>query len=171
MNRNNLSQLITRIILIVLVTLNLLAIFGFSSQTGDKSEKTSGQISHIVADKVVEDYAEKAEDEKVEIRKRFDLKVRKTAHLIEYGTLGTLVFLLLLTWKWNLLLQYAASLLSVVLVAIVDEMLFQSLTDGRAALWQDVWIDTAGAAFCTAFVLLLVLLARLVRLLTKRRSA
>ena len=171
MNRNNLPLQVTRIVLTVLIALNLFTIFGLSSQTGVKSEETSGQITHIVADKVVENYAEKEEDEQAEIRKRFDLTVRKTAHFVEYGTLGALVFLLLLTWKWHLILQYTATLLSVILIAIVDEMLLQGLTDGRAALWQDVWIDTKGAAICTAFILLLVLIVRLVRLLKKRRRA
>ena len=168
MNRNNLTLSITRIILILLIILNIFTIFRFSSQSSTKSGQTSSQITDIVAEAVVEDYKEKEEEEKELIRKRFDLGVRKTAHFIEYGTLGALIFLLLLTWKWHLMIQYATSLAAVLLIAIVDEMLFQRLADGRAALWQDVWIDLFGAAIFATLILLSVLIIRLIK---KRRSA
>lgn len=160
MNKKDLRLLIIRIVLGCLILLNLFAIFRFSSQTGTVSEQTSAQISDIVADAVVDDYQEKDEPEKIEIRKSFDLMVRKTAHLLEFGALGSLIFLLLLTWKIHLGFQYAGALFSVLIVAVIDEMLLQGAVDGRAALWQDVLIDLIGAAVCCTVILLIVLLAR-----------
>ncbi len=141
----------------VLIFLNMLVIFLFSEQTGTESGKVSSEVTQTVAEITVKDFAEKPKSEQKQIVDRLHLPIRKLAHMLEFGTLGALVFLLLLTWKHWTLLRYALSLIATFLYACTDEW-HQSVTAHRGSKFTDVLIDTAGAAISCTVILLITLI-------------
>lgn len=159
MDKKNTRLLIVRIVLACLIVANLFAIFYFSSQDAMKSSSTSGEVSGVVADIVVEDYDKKTEAEKTEIKKIIDPIVRKLAHVSEFGVLGALILSLLFTWKLPLWIPYCSALFSVLVTACIDELL-QKLSSGRAAQWQDVLLDFLGAVLFCSIMLLIVFTIR-----------
>ena len=159
MYKNQIKLLSVRILLLCLILTNLFVIFRLSLQNATESGTTSGRISDAVASVVIEDYKEKNDTEKLEIRNRLDPTVRKLAHMAEFGTLGALVFLLLLTWKWILWLQYLLSLGTTLAVACIDELL-QNLSEGRAMQLTDLVTDLLGGIVFCSIVFAIVCLIR-----------
>ena len=147
-----------RILLGVLILLNAAMIFAFSEQDGTDSAKTSHQISQAIAENTVKDFHQKPKKEQNKIVEKIDFPVRKVAHATEFGSLGALIFLFLLTWRGGLLLRYLASLGITFLYACSDE-LHQKLSGGRHAAFSDTLVDLSGAVLtCTAILALLLLL-------------
>ena len=91
------------------------------------------------------------EEQKV-IVQQTHMPIRKLAHMLEFGSLGALALLLLVSWPGKLLWRYAASLGFTLLYAATDE-LHQLFSSGRGAKLSDVAIDFAGA-FITCTLLL-----------------
>ena len=109
---------------------------------------------------------EKPKDPKDELTKeqlalvrKWHTPIRKLAHMLEFGSLATLAFLLLLTWPGKILWRYAASLGFAFVYAATDE-LHQLFQDGRGARFEDVAIDFAGAFVACTLLLIIVLLVR-----------
>lgn len=148
-----------RSVLCVLILLNMAVIYGFSAQNGKESEKTSGRVTQAVATVVVEDFKEKTDHEQQVIVEKMHPPVRKIAHMAEFGTLGMLVFLLLLTWKGNIYIKYGISVLYTFLYACTDE-LHQILSEDRGPQISDVLIDTAGALLLCSLALAVLLLVQ-----------
>lgn len=144
-----------RLILLLLIVANLLMIFHFSHQSSDTSDQTSGRVTHAIANLFVKDFEDKTETEQNELLDRIHPIIRKLAHMTEFGMLGALIFLFLLTWENNLTLQYADALLLVLTTASIDEY-SQTFSKGRAAQLADVGIDCFGAFLCCSFILLIV---------------
>lgn len=105
------------------------------------------------------------EEEKALVRENHT-PIRKLAHMLEFGSLAMLTFLFLVTWRKNIWLCYAASLLFSLVCAAADE-LHQMFSDGRAGLFSDVIIDFRGAIIaCTLTMLIVVAIRRNRRLVT-----
>lgn len=109
---------------------------------------------------------EKPKDPKDELTKeqlalvrKWHTPIRKLAHMLEFGSLATLAFLLLLTWSGKILWRYAASLGFAFVYAATDE-LHQLFQDGRGARFEDVAIDFAGAFVACTLLLIIVLVVR-----------
>ena len=132
--------------------------FFFSSQDGTNSGKMSGTITETVIKIIRPDYDTLPESEQQALFDTVHFFVRKTAHFSEYAFLGFMIRLLCETYAlrcssfiaWLCGTGYAAT----------DE-LHQWFVAARAAMWQDVCIDSAGA-------LAGVLLAAGIVILTKR---
>lgn len=148
---------VLRVLLVVLILLNLYMIFFFSSQNSTSSNKASNTISTIIAENTVKDYAEKGKVQQTIIIQKFDQPLRKIAHMAEFGSLGALTFLFLLTWKKHSLIKYGASLGFVFIIACIDEF-SQTLSSGRNPSFKDVLFDLGGALITCSFVLLTVYL-------------
>lgn len=146
-----------RAVLCVLIVLNMTVIYLFSAQNGEQSSQTSGQVTQTVATVVVKDFEKKAEDEQQLIVAELHTPVRKLAHMAEFGSLGLLVFLLLLTWKEHCCIKYGASLLFTFLYACTDE-LHQTFSENRGPQFTDVLIDTSGAVVLCSLLLTVLLL-------------
>ena len=159
MNKTKKRLLALRLILGILIIANLVMIFHFSAQNGSSSDQTSGRVAKAVAGIIIKDYEEKSEAEQEEILNTLHPIIRKLAHMTEFGSLGALIFLLLLTWKNILILQYADALLLVLTAAAIDEY-SQTLSVGRAAQLLDVGIDLLGAVICCSAILLFTVLVR-----------
>lgn len=150
---------VLRCVLAALIVLNMTVIFLFSAQDGKKSGETSGRVSQTVAEITVKDFDEKPKAEQNQIVQGLQLPVRKIAHMLEFGSLGMLTFLLLLTFSLHPFSHYAVSLVFVFLYACTDEW-HQSLTSGRGARFTDVLIDLSGALICCTLLLGIYFLVR-----------
>ena len=148
-----------RILLCVLIVANMTVIFLFSAQSGEESDKTSGMVSETVAEITVKDFEEKPQEERDEIVLSINQPLRKIAHMTEFGSLGALIFSLLLTWNGAILWRYGAALAGTFLYACTDE-LHQMLSESRGPQATDVLIDLLGALITCTFLLGLCALIR-----------
>lgn len=149
-----------RVILGILILANMVVIFLFSAQSGEESGQTSGRVTRFVASIVVSDFEELSEAEQEVMIERIHPFVRKGAHMAEFGSLGALILLLLITWRGYLLRKWLISLGSTFLYACSDE-LHQMLSESRGPQFSDVLIDTCGALItCSAILLLCLAVAR-----------
>jgi predicted MPP superfamily phosphohydrolase len=148
-----------RILLGILILANMSVIFYFSAQSGADSGRTSGSITAFVARLTVSSFEELSPEEQEEILSTLHPIVRKLAHMTEFGSLGALVFLFVLTFGGDLLFPYLASLSFSVFYACTDE-LHQLFTAERGPSVWDVFIDGAGALITCSLLLCLCLLLR-----------
>lgn len=117
-------------------------IFLFSAQDAEDSSKTSGGITIWLIRLTHPDYDSMKAKARNALFRQYQYYVRKAAHFSEFALLGVSLRLLFgalriptpIPWAWLAGTLYACS----------DE-LHQSLVDGRASMWQDVAIDSAGA--------------------------
>ena len=145
MNKN-----ILRIVFLILIIINSLIIFGFSSQNGEES----GSLSKTVITKIADILNVKEES-----RARFidlgEKVIRKLAHFSIYTSLGIWSFLFIYTFNLKIKYQVAITTIWGFLYASTDEF-HQMFSKGRTASINDVIIDTLGVAFGLILVLLIV---------------
>ncbi len=151
------SLTLLRLLLCLLILANMILIFCLSAENGEESGNTSKQVTTAVARILVKDFDTLSPEEQALCVERLNGPVRSCAHMGEFGCLGALILLLLLTWKGRLLPRYLSAVGCTLLYALTDE-LHQRLVSGRAAQISDVLIDTVGAILACLAVLLLYLL-------------
>ena len=106
--------------------------------------------------------------EQLALVQKMHTPIRKLAHMLEFGSLATLTFLLLLTWQGKILWRYGASLCFALIYAATDE-LHQLFRDGRGSRFSDVLIDFAGAFIaCTLLLIIVIIIRQSRRLVTTR---
>ena len=162
-------RLAVRCVLAVLILLNLFLIYGFSSEDATRSGTTSKQVTQTVATVVVKDFQEKPQNEKDSIVVAMHPSVRSLAHMAEFGTLGFLVMLFVLTFRVKPLLAEGISMLSVLVVASLDELHQHLANAGRAAQVKDVGLDCLGALITCSLLLLLILLLNFIKMKNLKR--
>ena len=148
-----------RWILGVLIILNMVAIFALSAQTAEKSTDTSSKISAPVAESVNKDFQELPQKEQKNLLAKSEKIVRKIAHGLEFGTLGILAYLFLLTWRGRIFTRYFAAMAFSFAYACSDEW-HQLYVPGRSGRFADVMIDFSGIAIGCTVTLLIVLFSR-----------
>lgn len=111
-----------KMLLIFLLIFYLAVMFYFSSQDGETSGKTSGKAVELLQSVGIE---------------VSDYFVRKAAHFTEFCGLGILMYCL----TGNFI-----ALPMCMIAAMADEY-HQTFVSGRAGMWQDVVLDSAGALF------------------------
>ena len=146
------KRYILAIVFGVLVLATAIAIFGFSSETGDKSGGRSDKVIDIIARIVIKDYEDMTSSEKSQIIRKFAYPVRKSAHVAEYAILSAFVavFVWVFTSKWYFTLTIP-SVFSF-LFATCDELVLQRATSGRSGQFSDVLIDIIGIVIGTLAV-------------------
>ncbi len=154
MNTKRILLIGTRILLIILILANMALIFAFSMQTGERANETHEQIGESVLGSINR-YPPKDQPNHSQLLLLF----RKFGHFAVFGTLGALVFLLLLTWKNGLWHKYLASLSFTLLYAITDEV-HQLFVEGRSGRVSDVMIDLLGALILCTGILFVCFLVR-----------
>ena len=159
MGKREKQVLLLRILLGVLIVCNMAVIFLFSSQSAKKSAAISQKVTNAVVETVTKDYGEKPAGEQNAIVRKAHTPIRKLAHMLEFGSLATLSFLFLITWRGKILWRYAASLGFALVYAATDE-LHQLFSDGRGARLSDVFIDFSGAFIACTLTLIIVILVR-----------
>lgn len=160
MKQNAKKILLLRILLGILILANMGAIFYFSAQSGLDSGKTSGSVTAFVARLTVADFDALSPTEQAEILEYLHPTVRKLAHMTEFGCLGALVFLFVITFGGSALFPYLSSLAFTLFYACTDELHQFFSADRGPSVW-DVLIDLSGALItCTLLLILLLLLRR-----------
>ena len=141
---------VIRILLLVLIIANMALIFMMSHQNGEESTQTSTGVTTVIAQTTIKDFDKKEPVEQNKIITELNTKIRTAGHFTEFGTLGALCLLLLLTWQGGIARRYLASIAFAFVYACTDELHQQLLASGRAAQWIDIGVDTLGAfLFCS----------------------
>lgn len=140
---------IKRIIFVILIILNCIAIFIFSAQNAEKSSKTSGVIVNKVVDTVV-NVNKKVKKES--LKDSITFYVRKLAHFSIYTLLGIWLLNEMNTFKVSTLKRTIICLVFGAIYAVTDEF-HQSFVSGRSQEIRDVCIDTCGVLFGCILVL------------------
>ena len=131
-----------RIIYTGLTIIWMITIFIFSNQTAQISTDKSNSFIRNTIVKIYKIFNNnKTEDEINKIVEKYDHPVRKTAHLIEYFILGTLVYLTLRSYDIK---NIYIMIIICVLYACSDEF-HQLFVTGRSGEIKDVLIDSAGS--------------------------
>ena len=151
-----------RLVLTVMTTAMMIVIFCLSMEPAEKSDETSGILSRKVISVVYPEYERYPIEKQQSLYEHVQHLVRKSAHYIEYMTLGILLRLCTESWigkkkgvtwiSWGIGALYAAT----------DE-LHQLAIDGRSGQWTDVLLDSSG-------VLTGVLISTGVLFLVRRRQ-
>ena len=149
--------LAVRLLLLILILANMSLIFMLSHQDASQSGETSKQITTAIAQTTVQNFDKMEPAEQTKIIDELNIPVRTLAHMAEFGLLGALSLLLLLTWQGPIPLKHLGSIVFVFLYACADEW-HQKQVSGRAAEWKDVGFDTLGAVIGTLAILLLYFL-------------
>ena len=141
---------ILRIIFLVLIIINSLIIFGFSSQNGEESSNLSKMIITKIAN-----ILNVKEENKTIFLDLGEKVIRKLAHFSIYTLLG--IWSISFLYTFNIKLKYQVIITSVwgFLYALTDEF-HQMFSNGRHASIDDVIIDTLGVIFGLLLVLLIL---------------
>ena len=142
---------IKRGILIILIVINCLIIFCFSSQKAEESSNTSSKIVDAIVDIVCRNKTISNQEKQI-IKENSTTLVRKGAHFSIYTCLGILTFLYISTYQINLKKRLLYTILFCIAYACSDEF-HQIFVEGRSGEIRDVCIDTCGALFGTASVI------------------
>lgn len=131
------------------------AIFMFSAQPADESQKLSDGVSCRLVS-VIDNVAHKNwnDEKKEELAQIMDYPVRKAAHMSEYALLTLLTFGAVCTKKGKR--RYIIPISITFLYACTDEF-HQLFVNGRAGRFTDVLIDTSGGVIMLLIVFIISL--------------
>lgn len=152
--------ILKRIIFTILIIVNCLVIFKFSSQDADTSSQTSGVVVNKIVDKISNVNKEKLTDDVTFV-------VRKCAHLSIYTLLG--IWLMNLANTFNLLSTRNRIVFCIIfgmMYATSDE-LHQKFVNGRSAEIRDVCIDTCGVILG---ILLVILVGKIIKNIKTKKA-
>ena len=137
------AKQIARCVLILLIIINCVVIFKFSSEQSAKSSDRSGRI----VEKIVELNPKTKnlnKQEKERAKEELVTPIRKTAHFLVYTNLGMLLFLCCKTFEIRDRKRILVSFMLAFLYACTDEV-HQLFVNGRSGEFRDVCIDSCGA--------------------------
>ena len=141
---------IKRIIFSILIIINCIVIFKFSSQDSERSNETSG----VVVNRVVNTISTVNKKVKKEsIKDTVTFMVRKCAHFSIYTLLGIWLMNLTNTFDISTKRKILMCVLFGILYASSDEF-HQSFVGGRSPEVRDVCIDTCGVLFGNILVII-----------------
>lgn len=141
---------IKRVIFAILVIINCIIIFNFSSQNSEKSNESSG----VVVNRVVNTISTVNKNVKKEsIKDTVTFIVRKCAHFSIYTLLGIWLMNLANTFNISTKRKILICILFGILYASSDEF-HQSFVSGRSPEVRDVCIDTCGVLFGNILVII-----------------
>lgn len=121
----------------------MIIIFLMSSQPAHDSTETSLAVGHAVCTLFVPGYSKMSTDDQLQLAKKIDHPVRKTAHATEYAILAMLIFAAI-SGMYDNIKHNLISLGFTTAYAVSDEI-HQYFVPGRACMLTDVMIDLSGA--------------------------
>lgn len=155
-------------------------IFIFSAQTGNTSSNMSGGITEFILNIIYKDFDNFPLSKQQELLETTNFIIRKGAHFTEFGILGLLSLLTILTrcytevnaitnkkWKTVAMKSSLYSLFFSALYATSDEI-HQSFTANRNPSIIDVIIDSSGALCAIIFTLIIFYIFYIKKQLKKR---
>lgn len=154
MNKN----LIARIIFLILIIINCIVIFIFSSQNGEKSSDVSGSFVRKIIE-ILPGTEELSENEKEQLIEKLQFIVRKGAHFTIYTLLGIFIMGFMNTFIISQKKKILFSFLFGIIYAITDEF-HQLFSSGRTAKILDVVIDTLGVGFGILIISVIIYLIK-----------
>ena len=157
-----------KIIMISLSWLAVLAtiimILNFSFENAEESSDTSEGVIKDILEVVMPE-----EEITPTVIRKFQIPIRKIAHFGIYMLLG---FCLANAFKYTVSLKqvyiYAIAFSSLFLFSIIDEMIIQALSDGRAPQFTDCLIDSSGGLLG---ILIYILIYHLTNKITKKNPS
>ncbi|MBR2744206.1 MAG: VanZ family protein [Clostridia bacterium] len=142
--------MLKRAIFAILIIINCIVIFVFSSENSTKSNQTSG----VVVERVVTTISKVNKKVKKEtLRDKVTFYVRKTAHFSIYTLLGVWLMNEANTFDISTKRKIILCIVFGALYAITDEF-HQSFVSGRSMEIRDMCIDTCGVLFGCLLVML-----------------
>lgn len=143
------------IVAVMLLTAMYAVIFLFSAESGEESAGLSGRVADFIMS-LYEKLTGGGGGGGAAGTEVFPLEavIRKMAHFTEYLLVGLLSYGIVLIWYAPGLKGSGLVLLQVFLSGAVDE-LHQYFVPGRAAMFRDVLLDTAGGAVGIILVFML----------------
>jgi VanZ family protein len=133
-----------KIISALIVLLTMVAIFMFSSENGEKSNKTSGGVTAFVVKTVVKDFEKMTLQKKESVMQKFTEIVRTLAHFGIFSVLGFFSANFINTFKCSHLKRNVFAVVFGFAYALSDEI-HQIFVPGRAFQISDIVVDTVGA--------------------------
>lgn len=155
-----------RIIFILLTIACMVAIFLFSCENADHSSDTSGRVARLLLSIFRPGFKALSPDEQAEIVSDFQHIVRKTAHFTAYMALCFCASIA--AGKRPLFSRGSAGVLAFCFLYALSDEIHQYFVPGRACMFRDVLIDTAGG--CTG-ILITMLLWLIIGAVMKKRTA
>ena len=134
---------IVRYITIILIIINCVAIYNFSSEKSEQSNKTSGNLINVIIE-INPKTKNLNIQEKEEIKEKLTKPIRKLAHFTIYASLGTWLYLCAGTFKGDNKKKMLISLILAFIYACTDEF-HQLFIPGRSGQFTDICVDTCGA--------------------------
>jgi hypothetical protein len=159
MNNKKVAIWAVRSILMAIIVCWMITIFGFSSENGVQSQSFSDKITLKIVHFLSSDYDTMSLNKKQYFFNTVSFFVRKTGHFGEYGILGVLWIVFLMTFKKIVRLKYYVQMMiptAICLFYAVTDEIHQSFVDGRSPQVRDVFIDMLGGLAGTLFVIIVV---------------
>lgn len=152
MNKN----IVTRVIFLILMIINCIVIFIFSSQNGEKSSNVSGSFVKQIVE-ILTGTKNLSESEKEQLTENLQFVVRKGAHFSIYTLLGFFTMGFMNTFNINTKRKIILAFIFGLFYAIADEI-HQLFSSGRTAKIMDVGIDSLGVIFGILIISLIIYL-------------
>lgn len=135
-----------RALLITVTLAMMVTVFLFSAQIGNDSAKSSSAVVSVLRIIFVPNFDSLSLAEQEQISYTLTVIVRKGAHMTEYAVLAVLGLLNCVAWDIpkRYILKLATAFSFAALYAVTDEV-HQLFVPGRAGLFTDVLVDSAGA--------------------------
>lgn len=162
----NRSSLFLRVIFVLLTAACMIGIFLFSCENADNSSETSGSVAEMLLCIFRPGYNDLTDSEKAALIEGLQHFVRKTAHFTAYMTMC--FFASLAVGRRRLLSRGSAGTVIFCFLYACSDELHQHFVPGRACMFRDVLLDTAGG---TVGILITMLLWAIISLITKKRTA
>ena len=160
------SHKLLRVLFAVLTVACMIGIFLFSCENADNSSETSGSVAETLLNIFRPGFRDLPESEKEAIISGLQHFVRKTAHFTAYMTMC--FFASLTVGKRRPLSRGSAGIVAFCFLYACSDEIHQYFVPGRACMFRDILLDTAGG---TVGILITMLLWTLISLITKKRTA
>lgn len=154
MNKN----IVTRVIFLILMILNCIVIFIFSSQNGEKSSGISGSFVKQIIE-ILPGTKKLSETDKEQLTENLQFVVRKGAHFTIYTLLGFFTMGFMNTFDISSKRKILFAFVFGLFYAITDEI-HQLFSSGRTAKLMDIGIDTLGVFFGIMIIFLIICLIK-----------
>ena len=169
MRKNKISKInIIRAILIILLLATFVRIFCFSNQNGTKSSGVSRKVTEIVTSNIKK-VQNMSKNERELFLEHTEKIIRKLAHFSIYTVVGLLMMSLMNTYKLKQSKRIWISLIVGVLYASSDEI-HQYFVPGRACQFRDVMIDSCGALFGIAVIIILKKIVNKIKIIYNNKN-
>lgn len=152
---------IIRYISIILIIINCIIIFNFSSEKSTQSDETSGRLINILIE-LNPKTKNLTNNEKEEIKANIVKPIRKIAHFTIFASLGGLIYVCLQTFEIKDSKRVVISEFLAFIYACTDEI-HQLFVSGRSGQILDVLIDSGGSMFGILIVYIVVVVYKKIK--------